>query len=178
MRKALSLSVALSLMLFLGVSAFAQPRRIMRPRMMERSGTGILRFLKANQQELKIEDSQLAKIEDLVFSSAKKMIQIRNEAILRQLELQKLLQQEENLDYDQIKAVLAKVSTIRQEIFLERIKLRDQIGKILTPEQKEALRAVSKNLRKERGLFLRRRGFFRRGEGLVRFRKWREEQSK
>ncbi|MFQ5722445.1 MAG: Spy/CpxP family protein refolding chaperone [Candidatus Aminicenantales bacterium] len=177
MRKALTLSVALALMLFLGVSAFAQPRRMMRPRIMERSGTGILRFLKANQQELKIEESQLAKIEELVFSSAKKMIQMRNEASLQQLELQKLLQQRENLDYDQIKAVLAKVSSIRQELFLERIRLRDQIGKILTPEQKEALKAMGKDLRKERDQFLRRR-FFRRGRGLQRFRNWREEQSK
>jgi len=64
MKKIITLSIVLSFMLLLSASAFAQPQRMMRsPRMMEGACTGILRFLKANQQELRIEDSQLAKIE-------------------------------------------------------------------------------------------------------------------
>ena len=179
MKKTITLSIILSFILLLSASAFAQPQRMMRsPRMREQACTGILRFLKANQQELKIEDSQLAKVQDLVFSSAKKMIQMRDEASLQRLELQKLLQDKENLDYEKIKAALAKTSNIRQELFLERIKLRDQIDKILTPEQKEALKARDRNRLGERGQFTRKRGLFRRGERLKSWRKWREEQGK
>ena len=174
MRKAINLSIVFSLLILLSASAFAQRQRIMRwPWMMEGTCTGILRFLKANQQELKIEDSQLAKIQDIVFSFEKKMIQMRNEASLQRLELQKLLQERENLDYEKIKAVLSKASNIRQELFLEKIKMRDQIEKMLTPEQKDALKAMLLDRQEERSQFLRRRRFLRRGEAPEKWRKWR-----
>jgi Spy/CpxP family protein refolding chaperone len=72
------------------------------------------------------------------------MLRMENENRLHQLELQKLMQERENLDYDKIEAILSKTSDIRNQMFIERLKLRDEIGKILTPEQKDALKAMEK----------------------------------
>ena len=70
---------------------------------------------------------------------------MKNENDLLRLELQKLLQDKENLDYEKIKAILSKTSASRQEMFIQRLKQREEISKILTPEQQEALKAFTKD---------------------------------
>jgi Spy/CpxP family protein refolding chaperone len=70
---------------------------------------------------------------------------MKNENNLLHLELRKLMQDRENLDYDKIRAVLSKSSAAREEMFIERLKLKDEISNILTPEQREALKAKAKD---------------------------------
>ncbi|MFQ6038446.1 MAG: hypothetical protein ACE5LV_07500, partial [Candidatus Aminicenantales bacterium] len=60
---------------------------------------------------------------------------------LLRLELKKLMTAEEGRDYEAIKAVLAKTANNRNEMFIERLKLRDKIRSVLTQEQLEALKS-------------------------------------
>jgi Spy/CpxP family protein refolding chaperone len=75
---------------------------------------------------------------------------MKNKSALQRLELQKLMQDRENLDYEKIKAVLSKSSAARQEMFIQRLKQREEITKILTPEQHEALKALTQDRMRER----------------------------
>lgn len=161
MKKALKLSIVCSVMILFAASVFAQPQRMMMrgKGLMKRSPARILFILKAKQKELKITDSQLEKIKNLVFSLEEKMIEMRSSSSLQGLELRKLLQDKENLDYEKIKAALSEASKIRQDIFIERLKLRDEIQNILTPEQREALKAMRKERLRDRGLFQRGKRF-------------------
>jgi Spy/CpxP family protein refolding chaperone len=161
MKKAMTFSIIFSVMILLAATVFAQPqRRMMRDEeRINRPPLGILHILKANQKELKITDSQLEKIRNLSFSLEEKMIQLHSNISLQRLELRKLLQDEENLNLEKIRAALSKESTIREDMFIERLKTRKQIESILTPEQREALKAMRKEGprgRRGRGLLQRR----------------------
>ncbi len=171
MKKAVTFSVIFSVLILFTASSFAQPQQMkMRGKgMMKRSPAGILSVLKAKQKELKITDSQLEKIKNLAFSFEEKMINIRSNNSLQQLELRKLLQDRENLNYENIKAALSKASSGRQDMFIERLKLREEIDKILTAEQREAIKSMQKDRMKGR----RGRGSFQRGNRLQRFRRLR-----
>jgi len=147
MRKGLTLAVIFSVLVLFVASSFAQPQRQMMrgKRTFDRSHNRILAVLKANKEELKITDDQIEKIKNLGFSFQEKAIKMKKENNLLRLELQKLMQDRENLDYDKIKAVLSKSSASRQDMFIERLKLKDEIDNILTPEQSEALKAKAKD---------------------------------
>lgn len=144
MKKAVALFIVFSVVILFTASVFAESQRgMMRGKgFAKRSPVRILHVLKAKQKELKITDSQLDKIKSLVFSFEEKMIQMRSKTSLQHLELRKLTQDEENLDYEKIKAVLSKTSNSRQEMFIKRLKLRKEIENILTPEQREALKKM------------------------------------
>jgi Spy/CpxP family protein refolding chaperone len=146
MKKAKTPLVVIFLLIFFAASSFAQPaKRMMRAnRSFDRVPHSILFVLRANQEELGITDEQMEQIQNIVFIHQEKMLRMENENRLHQLELQKLMQERENLDYDKIEAILSKTSDIRNQMFIERLKLRDEIGKILTPEQKDALKAMEK----------------------------------
>ena len=146
MKKTKTMIVLLSLLIFFAAGSFAQPaQRMMRAaRVFDRAPDRILHFLKANQVELGITESQMEQIQNLVFSHEEKMLNTKNANSLQRLELQKLMQDRENLDYDRIEAVLSKTSAARQEMFIERLKQRDEISKILTPEQRDALKTMVK----------------------------------
>jgi Spy/CpxP family protein refolding chaperone len=131
-----------------------------------RSSTQILRVLKANQEELKITEDQLKAIEDLTYSFEERKIEARSEASKYQLELQKLLQDRENLDYAKLKAALSKTSEHKHEMMIEGFKLRDEISKILTPEQNEALKSMRLERFKDRRDF-RGRSTGRAGRGRM-----------
>lgn len=180
MKKAMTFSIICSVLILFVASVFAQPQRMMMryDRLIKRSPARILRLLKAKQKELKITDSQIAKIQNLINSSEEKMIKMRSEAELQRLELKKLLQIKENLDYEKIRLALSKASKTRQNIFIERIKTRKEIENILTLEQREALKAMRQDWRKNRGQFLRRRGFFQRGNRVQRFHLLRDKKNK
>lgn len=145
MKKRMTMAVIFSVLVIFVASDFAQPqRRMMREeRNFVRFDSRILAVLKANQEELNITDEQIEKIQNLVFSSQEKAIKMRNENDLLRLELQKLVQDKENLDYEKIRAVLSKASENRQEMFIQRLKQREEINKILTPEQQEALKGMA-----------------------------------
>jgi len=177
MKKGMTFFVIFSVLILFIASSFAQPFRGMRrgEGLMKRSPARILFVLKAKQKELKITDSQLDKIKNLVFSFEEKMIQMRSNCSLQRLELRRLLQDRENLDYEKMRAALSKSSNSRQDIFIERLKLRNEIQNILTPEQREAMRAMRKDMREDRP---RGRRLFQRGDRLQRFPKFRDRIKK
>ena len=152
MKKGKALAVVFSVLVLFVASDFAQPQRgMMRvKRNIDRSPHRILAVLKANQEELNITDEQIEQIKNLIFSYQEKAIQMKNESELQRLELQKLIQDRENLDYEKIKAVLSRASTARHEIFIQRLKQREEINKILTPEQQDALKALAMDRMKDR----------------------------
>lgn len=146
MKKGLTLMVVFSFLVLSVASSFAQPQQRMprAKRTFDRSQNRILAVLKANQEELNITDEQIEQVQNLVFSFKKKTIKRTSENSLSRLELQKLMQDRENLDYDKIKAVLSETSAARNEMFIERLKLREEISNVLTPEQREALKAKAR----------------------------------
>lgn len=173
MKKGMTFFVIFSVLILFIASSFAQPFRGMRKGegLMKRSSARILFVLKAKQKELKITDSQLDKIKNLVFSFEEKMIQMRSNCSLQRLELRRLLQDRKNLDYEKVRAALSESSNSRHDIFIERLTLRNEIQNILTPEQREAMRAM----REDR---LRGRGLFQRGDRLQRFPRFRDRIKK
>ena len=178
MKKVITFSVILSVMILFAASSFAQPQQRMMRRgkgFATRSPARILTVLKAKQKELKITDIQIEKIKNLMFSFEEKMIKMRSDNSVQRLELRKLMQDRENLDYDKIKEALSKASSGRHDIVIERMKLREEIGKVLTPEQREAIKSMQKDRMKERRPLLRRgRGLFQRGDRLEQFRQLRK----
>jgi len=151
-KKGMTAAVIFPVLVFFVASGFAQPQLgMMRAqRTFDRSPSRILAVLKANQDELNITDEQIKQIQDLIFSQQEKAIQMKNEGALQLLELQKLMQERENLDYEKIKAVLSQLSAARQEMFIQRLKQREEINKFLTPEQQDALKSLAMNRMRER----------------------------
>jgi len=176
MKKSLMFSVIVSVAVLFTASSFAQPFQGMRRGhrdygMMRKAPGRILMVLKAYQKELNITDDQLEKIKNLMDSSAEKMVEMENDNNLIQLELRKLLQDRENLDYAKIKVILSKASSNRNEMFILRLKNRDEIKNVLTPEQQEALKEMWTDRMKDRGPFPG-------GERFQRFRRFREPVKK
>lgn len=146
MKKIWTLTSIISFLILSVAVVFAQPpQRMPRARrMFDRPQNRILGVLKANQEDLEITGEQIEEIQNLVYSFKEKMIKRTSENSMNRLELQKLMQDKENRDYDKIKALLAKTSEIRNEMFVEGLKLREKIHNVLTPEQQEALKAIAK----------------------------------
>jgi Spy/CpxP family protein refolding chaperone len=152
MKKAKTLLVIFSVLVFCVASSYAQPRqRILRSnRMLDRSPARILVVLKANQEKLGITNEQIKNIEDLGFAFREKMVKMKNDNNLLRLEMQKLMQDKDSRDYEKIKAVLSRTADNRHEIFIEKLKLKENIQNILTEEQKEVLKAMAKDRIKKR----------------------------
>lgn len=147
MKKFLTLTLIFSFLSLSVAVVFSQPQQRMQrtKRTVDRSQNRILGVLKANQEELNITEEQFEQVQNLVFSFKEKTIKMTSESSLNRLDLQKLMQDRENLDYDKIKAVLAKTSAVRNEMFIEGLKLREEINNVLTPEQREALKAKTRD---------------------------------
>jgi Spy/CpxP family protein refolding chaperone len=147
------------LFVFVG-SSLAQPRQgAIRERSFRRPRQGrILMILKAKQEELNITDEQLDKIKGLQLQQDEAIVAHKNKMNELRLEMKKLMM-EESRDYEKIKTLLAKTSDSRNEMFITRLKHREEVLSVLTPEQKEALKAAVKD-RPGRG-----RGFLRDRQG-------------
>ena len=147
MKKFLTLTLIISFLSLSVAVVYAQPQqRITKARRaLDRPQSRILDVLKTNRVELNITDEQIEKIQNLAFSFKEKSLKMRNESSLSQLELQKLMQDRGNLDYDQIKAILSKTAESRNEMFVEGLKLREEINNVLTPEQREAVKAKTRD---------------------------------
>lgn len=144
MKKTLSVFAICAIIILFTVDGFSQPfqgRRGIRDRMMQ-SPSRVLRVLKANQKDLKVTEDQLKAIEDLTYSFEEKKIEARSEASKQRLKLRKLMKDRGNLDYTKLKEALSKAAEHRHEMLIDGLKLKDEIGKILTPEQKEALETM------------------------------------
>jgi Spy/CpxP family protein refolding chaperone len=171
MKKTLTTAVIISAVFLFTASSFAQPFQ------MEKRGHGfmkqspgrIVRVLEAKQDELKITDKQLDQIKNLVFSFEEHAVKMGNANNLKHLELKKLLQDRENLDYKKIKVVLSELSDSKQEMFITRLQLREEIQSILSPEQREALKEMWKERPEGRRSFMR-------GERQGRFPRMREKR--
>lgn len=161
MKKGMKLFIIILTVVVFAASSLAQPDRRMRrgEEFARWSPVRILWVLDAKKDELKVTDSQIEKIQSLDLSFEEKMIQMRNQISLERLNLRKLMQEKENLDYEKIKAVLSKMSGYKDEMFIERLKLREEIQKILTPEQQEAVKAAMKERLQERRFFRGREMF-------------------
>ncbi len=176
MKKNLMFSVIVSVAVLFTASSLAQSFQGMRighrgHKMMRQAPGRILMVLKAKQKELNITDDQIEKIKNLVDTSEEKMVEMQNANNLIQLELKKLLQDRDNLDYDKIKATLSKASGNRHDMFIQRLKVREEINNILTPEQRDALKEMGKDR-------MRSRRFYPRGERFQCFRRFREPVKK
>ena len=173
----------LSVIVMMTAAAFAQPRgrNMMRPgnqfaqqgrmnrpgsRMAMQSPMRMLLVLKARQAELKITDAQLDKIENLMYSFQENQIKVQSEANLLRLEFQKLFQDQGSRDYAKIKPLMTKSSTLRQDMAIKRMKHRDEVLNVLTPEQQQAIKADIMQR------FQGNRTFMRRGRGFSRMGNW------
>lgn len=105
---------------------------------------GILMVLKAKQEELNVTDEQLDTIKNLQFKQEEAMVAHKNKMNELRLEMKKLML-EESKDYEKIKALLVKTSDSRNQMFITRLKHREEVHSVLTPEQKEALKALDKD---------------------------------
>ena len=155
MKKTLTVFAILSVVLLFAADGFTQPaQRMGRGKAcMERSPSRILFVLKAHKEELQITDEQLKQVEDMVFSFEEQHIVMRSQASSNRLAMQKLMSDREKVNYDQVKAVFVKAAEHRADMVISRFKIRDEVNKVLTSEQQDAL----KSLRKER--FKTRRDF-------------------
>ena len=159
MKKILTLTLICSFFALSMAVVFAQPQQRMTraKRTFDRSQNRTLGFLMANQEELGITDEQIEQVQNLVFSFKEKTIKMNGDQSLGRLELQKLMQDRENLDYGKIEAILSKTSAARNEMFIEGLRLREEINNVLTPEQRKALKAKAKKGMRSRASNLRNR---------------------
>jgi Spy/CpxP family protein refolding chaperone len=171
MRKKMTVVLAVASLLLLTSFGYAQPQgRMMSRAHMMRGQANIIPFLTMHQEELGITDEQLEKIKELVYKFDKDMIQLRSEGSELHLELKKLMLDGETRDYDQIKKMLADSAQNRHEGIIKRLKLQDEIHKILTPEQQDALKSMRmERFRENDRPFHRNKRFPRRS---FRFRDW------
>lgn len=163
MKKIITALAVLSVVLLFTADGFAQHR----PGMgrgkahMQRSPSRILHVLKAQQEELKVTDDQLKKIENIVFSFEEQQIAMKSQADSNRLEMKKLMSDKDNIDYDQVKSAFVKAAEHRAEMFISRLKLHDEVKMVLTPEQQEALKSMRIERFKEGRDFRGRRRFER-----------------
>jgi Spy/CpxP family protein refolding chaperone len=111
--------------------------------------TEIYTMLKAKQKDFNITDNQLEQIKTKVFALEEKIIPIESKNRLHHLELKKLLMNEKK-DYGKISALLSKMSDNRQAIMIERMKTKDAIDSILTPQQRDAIKEAKQKRFKDR----------------------------
>lgn len=157
MKKVWTCSAVFSVVFLLVSSSFAQPPRFkdrrdlsVRPPL-----TRVAAVLESRQKELGISETQIEEIKDIFFSFRKKMIQLRKEKATERLELMKLLRERDQRDYEKIREDLSGVSDIREEIVVERLKMREEMKNVLSEEQRVKLRNMIKQRVRRRALFKR-----------------------
>ncbi len=117
----------------------------------------LLTILYARQDELKITDNQLEKIKSLTLRMEEDMIQYKNNMNSQQFELKKLMMDRKNRDYEKTKSLMSRTSDMRHDMFIQRMKNRDEILNVLTEEQQDALKTGYRNFVSQRRIFLRNR---------------------
>ncbi len=162
-KKLLSISGVIILVLS-ALQILAQPqmmRRPGRPGLGHKGSMRIYMVLKTNQKALNISQQQLKKIQSQVISNEKNTIQSRNKLQLLQLEIKKLRMNEEEVNFEKLKSLILNVSTVRTNMIIKRMKLRNNIMKLLTKEQQEKLKELrmEKFKRFRRGRFNRESNF-------------------
>jgi len=143
------------LLVLLPVGAVAQARRpLMQGRRLRRDirtpHIGLMAVLETNQEELKITDEQLEKVRSLMDSHREDSIKMEADLELKRLELGKLMRPDQKRDYAEIESRMEAASAVRQNMMIERMKNRDAIMGVFTPEQNEAMKTLFKQRRKAR----------------------------
>lgn len=167
MKKTLTITSILLALLFFSTDILAQAqmgmRQAQRGRAFRQARSGrLLTILKARQEELNITDEQLEKIQELTLAQEEMRVKHQNEINILQLELKKVLADQENRDYAKIKAELNKLSDLRNAMYVENLKSREAIANILTPEQQGALRMFTRDRLRQRSRYPRNLRRFRR----------------
>jgi Spy/CpxP family protein refolding chaperone len=166
MNRTMVLFFVVVVMVVFSVSVTARPfmgKQIARHGMMEPgpSPLGIYTLLKAKQKDFNIKDNQLEQIKNSAFALEEKIVTLESKNRLYHLELQKLLMTEKK-DYKKISDVLSQLSANRNAIFVERMKSKDTIDSILTPEQQDSIKeAMQKRFKDRRPPERDRRGMLR-----------------
>jgi len=160
MKKGIACLALGAFLVLLTAGSFAQPRtQVMRSRHFQRHVPALmLKMVKANQEELKITDEQLDKVQAVMDNFHAKMIQARSQNELQRLELQKLFRRDQKKDYDKIKAQMAKLSDMRHEMIIEGMKHKEEIMNVFTQEQQDAIKAMVKDRIGKRRPFFQRQG--------------------
>lgn len=167
MKRTKQLLITFSVVMIFSMALVAQPfmeKPVGRGPMMGPPLTEIYTMLKAKQKDFNINDNQLEQIKAKVFALEEKIIPIECKNRLHRLELKKLLMNEKK-DYGKISALLSKISNNHHSIFIERLKTKDAIDSILTPQQRDAIKEAIQNRPKERM-------FPRKGQGRMDMRQW------
>lgn len=128
-----------------GIAAQSRMRSLKSKHMRRPAQGRLLSLLQAKQDELKITDEQIQKIKDHKLAMEEKAVQHKNSMNLQRQELKKLMQDKESHDLTKIKALLSQSAENRVDHFIARLKAQEEIHNILTPEQLEAVKELSKN---------------------------------
>jgi len=150
-----------------GLSASPQMTRLKNRDFMRPDPEKLLDVLKARQDEFKITDEQMKKIEELTFQMEDKELKLKSDIASTQLELKRTIRDRGNRDYEKIKSLLVKSAELRADMVINRMTLRDDIRNILTPEQLAALKEMGKKAPLVRR-FMKRRAPFQRGSRIKR----------
>ncbi len=144
------------LVIFLSTGIFAQGfygnhhkafTKNMRARFM--SPMRLYRMLSLYKDKLNVTDDQLTKLKSLAFYIEEKQVKLTNANRTLRLKLREELSAE-NINYKVVKDIMGKISQNRSELFIERLKARDEIKKILTDEQLTKIREFILQNRKTR----------------------------
>lgn len=158
------------LMILLSTGAFGQVRRpLMREHRlqsdMKTPHTRFLTAVEANREELKITDEQLEKVRSLMDSNRENSIKMEADLRLIRLELGRLMRRDQKKDYAEIESRMEAASTVRRNMMIERMKNRDAIMEVFTPEQHEAMKILFNQRREQRAPLMRRDRLPRRFPG-------------
>ena len=97
-------------------------------------------MLKARRAELKLTDEQVAAIQNLMDAHRKTCIDMEKDTALQRLDMQKQFRNRAEMDLDMYRKSLEKASALRINSQVARMRLRQDIEKVLTEEQREILR--------------------------------------
>lgn len=145
MRKVLVLLIAASIVVaFCGGDVLAKrPLKKERP---ERHG--FIGNPEVMKERLGLSDEQVGKISEINLGYQKKYLEFRERIAPKRVKLKRLLL-EENVDLQGVRSLLKEMSDQRLEVRMLRIKQRLDIEKILTPSQREKIKASKMEMRKK-----------------------------
>ncbi len=109
----------------------------------------LYRVLSLYKDKLNVTDNQLEKIKSLGFYLEEKQVKLTNANRTLRLKLREELANEK-VNYNAVKEIMSKISQNRTELFIERLKAKEEIKKILTPEQLSKIREYMMRRMKER----------------------------
>jgi len=134
------------LLIFLSVGVFSQgfQRGNQKPMQMKRghhfmSPLRLYNMLKMQKDQFNITDDQLNKLKSLSFYFEEKKTKLTNENRTLRLKLKEELANTK-INYQNVRNIMDKMSKNRTELFIEGLKAKEEINKILTPEQLTKIR--------------------------------------